>query len=89
MQGAQPRHTAFSDYQRLSPTQENHLAKWVRIQAALGLPPTHQQLKDFAERILQVYEDVTVSYPTVGSANRSWGLRRNNSTLGRGLGRRL
>ncbi|KAF5502556.1 Transposon Tf2-9 polyprotein [Colletotrichum aenigma] len=30
------------------------------------------------------YVDVTVSYPTVGSANRSWGLIRSNSTLGRG-----
>lgn len=57
IQGAQPRNIAFSDHQRLSPTQEGHLAEWVRVQAALGLPPTHQQLKDFAERILQVHGD--------------------------------
>ncbi|KAF4423590.1 hypothetical protein CFRS1_v004486 [Colletotrichum fructicola] len=53
MQGAQSRDTAYSDRQRLSTAQESHLAEWVRIQAALGLPPTHQQLKEFAELILQ------------------------------------
>ncbi|KAF4883786.1 hypothetical protein CGCF415_v015717 [Colletotrichum fructicola] len=57
IKGAQSRDTAFADQQRLSPTQESHLAEWVRIQAALGLPPTHQQLEDFAERILQIHGD--------------------------------
>ncbi|KAK1852830.1 transposase [Colletotrichum chrysophilum] len=57
IRGVQTRDIAFSDLQRLSPTQESHLAEWVRIQAALGLPPTHQQLKDFAERILQIHGD--------------------------------
>ncbi|KAK2735424.1 hypothetical protein CKAH01_01805 [Colletotrichum kahawae] len=55
MNGQQARDIAFSDLQRLSATQESYLAEWVRIQAALGLPPTHQQLKDFAERILQIH----------------------------------
>ncbi|OHW96950.1 transposase, partial [Colletotrichum incanum] len=37
--------------------QEKHLADWVRIQHALRLPPTHRQLKDFAQRILQIAGD--------------------------------
>ncbi|KAF4474422.1 hypothetical protein CGGC5_v016974 [Colletotrichum fructicola Nara gc5] len=53
LRGIQSRGLAYSNLQRLSPTQEKHLAEWVRVQAALGLPPTHQQLKEFAERILQ------------------------------------
>ncbi|KAF4474230.1 hypothetical protein CGGC5_v017057 [Colletotrichum fructicola Nara gc5] len=39
MKGHQARDIAFSDLQRLSASQESHLAEWVRIQAALGLPP--------------------------------------------------
>ncbi|KAL0940515.1 transposase [Colletotrichum truncatum] len=57
IRGHQTRGVAFAGLQRLSPTQESHLAEWIRIQAALGLPPTHQQLKDFAERILQTRRD--------------------------------
>ncbi|KAM9874815.1 transposase [Verticillium dahliae] len=54
IQGTQPRDIAFSSQQKLSPTQEKHLVEWVRIQAALGLPPTHQQVRDFAERVLRL-----------------------------------
>ncbi|KAI3532057.1 transposase [Colletotrichum abscissum] len=43
LQGGQTRRVAFSDWQRLSPDQETKLAQWVRIQASLGLAPTHQQ----------------------------------------------
>lgn len=57
MRGTQSRDIAFSDQQRLSPTDEGHLATWVRVQADLGLPPSHQQLKEFAERILKVHGD--------------------------------
>ncbi|OHW98496.1 transposase, partial [Colletotrichum incanum] len=42
---------------RLSPDQEAKLAEWVRIQHALGLAPTHQQVKVFAERILHTMGD--------------------------------
>jgi hypothetical protein len=56
--GTQPRRLAFAPLQRLSQTQEDHLAKWVLIQASLGLPPTHSQLKEFAERVLQVKGDL-------------------------------
>ncbi|KZL64049.1 hypothetical protein CI238_04498 [Colletotrichum incanum] len=57
IKGIQPRALAFAGQQRLSPIQEKHLADWVRIQHALRLPPTHRQLKDFAERILQIAGD--------------------------------
>ena len=57
LQGAQPHGEAAQGQQRLSKTQEDHLAQWVLTQAALGLPPTHSQLKTFAERILAVRED--------------------------------
>ncbi|CCF45332.1 transposase, partial [Colletotrichum higginsianum] len=50
--GTQARAAAFSDLQRLSPDQEAKLAEWVRIQHALGVAPTHQQVRAFAERIL-------------------------------------
>ncbi|KAM9874670.1 transposase [Verticillium dahliae] len=52
LQGTQPRNIAFASQQKLSPTQEKHLVDWIRIQAALGLPPTHSQVREFAERIL-------------------------------------
>ena len=58
LKGHQARFSAFSELQRLSPTDESQLAEWIRIQAALGLPPTHQQLKSFAERILRIHGDL-------------------------------
>ena len=57
LQGTQPWESAFAQRQRLSPSQESHLVEWVRIQAALGLPPTHQQVRDFADRILRLRGD--------------------------------
>ncbi|KAK6211409.1 transposase [Colletotrichum tabaci] len=57
LQGSQARSIAFSDLQRLSPSQEAKLAEWVRIQHALGLPPSHQQVKEFAGRILHAMGD--------------------------------
>ena len=54
IQGTQSRAIAFSSQQKLSPTQEQHLVEWIQVQAALGLPPTHQQVRDFAERILNL-----------------------------------
>ena len=58
LQGTQPWESAFSQRQRLSPSQESHLVEWVRIQAALGLPPTHQQVRDFADRIVRLRGDI-------------------------------
>ncbi|CCF44234.1 transposase, partial [Colletotrichum higginsianum] len=57
LQGTQARAAAFSDLQRFTVSQEAKLAEWVRIQHALGLPPTHQQVKHFAERILHAIGD--------------------------------
>ena len=58
LNGALPRDQAFSGLQRLSKVQENlHLTQWVLAQAALGLTPTHAQLKEFAGRILQAKGD--------------------------------
>ena len=53
IKGQQPRSEAFSDFQRLRPVQEELLTTWILTQAALGLPPSHAQVKEFAERILR------------------------------------
>lgn len=55
--GAQTRQTASIPRQRLSPTQEARLADWVLSQADLGLPPTHSELRLFAQRVLEVKGD--------------------------------
>ncbi|KZL64103.1 transposase, partial [Colletotrichum tofieldiae] len=57
IKGCQPRPLAFADLQRLSIGQEAKLAEWIRIQHALGVAPTHLQVKLFAERILQAMGD--------------------------------
>lgn len=48
LNGALPRSIAYQDYQRLSVTQERHLADWIRVQQALGVPPTHAQIREIA-----------------------------------------
>src|SRR5262249_6655763 len=53
LSGAESRSEAQAYNQRLSPVQEKHLADWALTQRALGLPPTHEQLKEFAERIVR------------------------------------
>ena len=50
--GRQSRIDAHTSEQKLSPIQENRLAEWIRIQDALGLGPTHAQIRTFANRIL-------------------------------------
>ncbi|KZL81597.1 putative transposase [Colletotrichum incanum] len=57
LKGTQPRAAAFSELQRLSISQEAKLASWVQIQADLGLTPTHQQIREFAQRILNAIGD--------------------------------
>jgi DDE superfamily endonuclease/Tc5 transposase DNA-binding domain/helix-turn-helix, Psq domain len=39
--------------QRLTPDLENNLVGWILVQEAIGNPPTHAQIRVFAERILQ------------------------------------
>ncbi|KAM4054941.1 DDE superfamily endonuclease [Hirsutella rhossiliensis] len=40
-------------------TQEKQLTEWILIQDALGLPPTHSQIRQFAQRMLAVKGDHT------------------------------
>ena len=51
--GTQSRSTGAEYLQTLSRVQEDHLTQWVLTQAALGLPPTYTQIKEFASRVLQ------------------------------------
>jgi hypothetical protein len=51
------RSLAFESHQRLSSAQEKHLAAWILVQDALGVAPTHQQVKEFARRILEASGD--------------------------------
>lgn len=75
LHGTQPWVTAFSDLQKLSTTQEDYLAHWIRIQAALGLPLTHQQLREPAGRVLQAKGDTQ----TLGKNWAQAFLKRNPS----------
>jgi len=55
--GRVSRREAKEHVQRLSPTQESSLVDWVLVQDQLGLPPTHRQIKHFAQRILKAGGD--------------------------------
>ncbi|KAF6829802.1 transposase, partial [Colletotrichum plurivorum] len=50
MKGAKPHAVTRAGLQRLSPVQETHLANWVISQASLGLAPSFNQVRIFAER---------------------------------------
>src|SRR6266566_4446220 len=50
--GRQPKTDAHMYRQKLSPVQESRLAEWIRVQDALGVAPTHAQIRTFASRIL-------------------------------------
>ena len=52
LKGAEAAVISRESRQRLSKSQEGHLRDWILTQAALGLPPTHFQLRTFASRIL-------------------------------------
>ncbi len=51
--GRETRQEASQPRQILSRVQEDHLTQWVLTQVALGVPPTHAQLREFACRILE------------------------------------
>lgn len=51
LEGAVPRAVAFSSRKRLSLTQETLLADWVLVQASLGLPPSHAQIRELTARV--------------------------------------
>lgn len=55
--GHESHQQAAESQQRLSPVQEGHLTNWILVQEALGLPPTHAQIKEFAQRILAIKGD--------------------------------
>ena len=50
--GIQRRQDAFEQHQSLSRVQEAHLTTWVLGQVAIGNPPPHAQIREFARRIL-------------------------------------
>jgi transposase-like protein len=52
IQGTQSRSTAAEPLQTLSRVQEDHLVQWVLTQVALGVLPTHVQIREFASRVL-------------------------------------
>jgi hypothetical protein len=51
LNGTLPHKVAHQDSQRLSIDQEALLADWVLFQSSLGDAPTHQQIRDLAQRI--------------------------------------
>ena len=53
LRGSVTREQANADQQALSKQQEVHLVTWATVQAKLGLPPTHLQIRQAAQRILQ------------------------------------
>jgi DDE superfamily endonuclease/Tc5 transposase DNA-binding domain/helix-turn-helix, Psq domain len=57
LNGSQSRSDAFESLQRLSKEQEYHLVQWILVQTNLGLPPTHQTVKEFATRIIKAGGD--------------------------------
>lgn len=58
LEGRESRKAAHNHRQRLSKVQEEHLANWVLAQLALGLAPTHNQLREFAQRIVNNQGDL-------------------------------
>jgi hypothetical protein len=57
LSGSQPRSNANEHLQRLSKQQESHMVRWILIQSNLGLPPTHQEVREFATRVIKVGGD--------------------------------
>jgi len=51
--GHQPHSVGHEVQQSLSRVQEDHLSQWVLTQVALGVPPTHGQIREFASRVLE------------------------------------
>ena len=72
--GAQRRRDAFEPYQSLSQVQEERLTAWVLGQVAIGNPPPHAQIREFARRILLAQGH---PQPTIGKAWLSRFIRRN------------
>ena len=56
-QGSRSHTLAAESQQRLSKVQEDHLSTWILAQEALGVPLTHSQIKQFANRVLKTKKD--------------------------------
>ena len=52
IRGAEPKKVAMEHCQRLSSSQEEGLAHWIRIQGTIGSPPTHATIRFIASQIL-------------------------------------
>lgn len=72
--GTQTRSIGAEPLQILSRVQEDHLSQWVLTQVALGVPPTHAQIRAFASRVLQAQG---ATRTTVGKGWMTRFLRRN------------
>lgn len=72
--GGQNSNKANEYRQRLSKEQESLLVQWISAQDALGIPPTHQQVKEFAERVIKAGGDDEIP---LGKAWIEGFLRRN------------
>ena len=59
LQGRESYKTAHASRQRLSTAQEDHMVNWIRIQAALALPPSYAQIRALAACVLQAGGDAT------------------------------
>ncbi|KAL8356743.1 hypothetical protein RB601_001856 [Gaeumannomyces tritici] len=53
IKGALPIRQSQKEYQRIALEQEKRLANWILLQESLGLPPTHAEIRFFAEDILR------------------------------------
>jgi Tc5 transposase-like DNA-binding protein len=70
--------------QRLSAEEEKSLAEWCRIQEALGVPPSHEQIQLAAQRMLLVSRsDIKLG--------KRWieGFKRRNPSICKNKGKRL
>jgi hypothetical protein len=57
LKGGYSHSTAAEHLQRLSIVQEQRLVDWILAQDALGLPPTHGQIRELATRVLRAGGD--------------------------------
>jgi hypothetical protein len=73
IKGSETHSIAAESQQRLSKAQEDHLTSWVLAQEALGIPLTHGQIRQFANRILEIKGD----HQELGKRWMAGFLRRN------------
>jgi 4-hydroxybenzoate polyprenyltransferase len=57
LKGSETHQISTQGLQRLTTDEENNLVGWVLTQEAIGNPPTHAQIRLFAQRIIQQHGD--------------------------------